>query len=284
MKRTCDVRAVSLTYDIQTEKETSIDCNEDSQLWCTETRTRCHNIIEKNSFHLQEIMPAPFHQIVAVIYVLRRLVICTSVAPLLIVCLPIALRLLYTGLSLCVGGDDRSILLVSAVTACFSGLALYCHSIIDMLSSEATGAKAISVNSNETQRSESEGTKEDNATERSEAATQGKSTQSAARIRKPTYRIQIQFWLAMFVLSLLIVRSWERSFLLRVVRNLLPSNAFLLQLPSISMSLRLSFSTLVLGCMVAARFFGPTSIGTLSPLIRDRSPFLSHTIVPFPLF
>jgi hypothetical protein len=212
-------------------------------------------------------MPAPFHQIVAIIYVLRRLVICTSVAPLLMIGVPIALRLLYTILSLCVGGDDRSIFLAAVLTAVLSGLAVYFHPLIDFISSETAKANATKSKSKELQRSDE--TKKDSAMESSKAATPEKSALSLGRMGTPFHRIQL--FLAVFVLSIVMVRSWEQSFLLRVVRNLLPNRAFLLQLPTFLTSLRLSFSMLVLGCMVAARFFGPTSIGTFSMIPGRKS-------------
>lgn len=198
-------------------------------------------------------MPAPFHQIVAVIYVLRRLVICTSVGPLLVIGIPIALRLLYAILSLCVGGDDRSILLVAVVTAILSGLVLYCQPLMDFISSEIAKSNAAKLKLKESQRSN--GTNEDIPLEHT-------SEKPVVRAGAPSNRIRMSLLLAMFVLSILIARSWERSFLLRVVRKLLPNGPFLLLVPTFSTSLRFAFSMMVLGSMVAARFFGPTSIGT----------------------
>ena len=204
-------------------------------------------------------MPAAFHQIVAVVYVLRRLVIGISIMPALGIGGPIAMRLAYGILSLAVRGDDRSVPLVVALTAFFSGTALYCLSVMNAVSNE-TAVVALS-KPNDSQ--PSDGTKEGSIIAVPEGRiTAVQSTQSVIRIGIPLHRrIWIRLWCITFVLSVWLVRTFERSFPFRLLRSLLPIHYFLL--PSFSSSLRLSLSMLVLGWMVGARFSGPTSIGTL---------------------
>jgi hypothetical protein len=225
-------------------------------------------------------MPAPFHQVVAIIYVLRRLLICGSIAPVLSILLPIVFRILYKFLSLCVGRsgdsvDDRPIIAVVLMTVLFTRTLRLDILRFVLPNSMAVKPNLIAVQHSTT--SNTETTNQDNQlsttimekqqrkvtvieTDDVNHTTRNVATPSRIALRQN----HVGSLVPMFVLSCILVRYVSFNGLLSFIVFPASSSNILQKLfmPTFLFTARISFSMIVLGWMVASRYTGSTSIST----------------------
>jgi hypothetical protein len=227
-------------------------------------------------------MPAPFHQVVAIIYVLRRLLICGSIAPVLSILLPIVFRILYKFLSLCVGRggdsvDDRPIVVVVLMTVLFTRTLRLDILRFVLPNSMAVKPNLIAVQSSKSITSNTETTNQDTKlsttivekqqrkvtvieTNDVNSTTRNVTTPSRIALRQN----HIRSLAPMFVLSCILVRYVSFNGLLSTIVFPTGSSNILQKLfmPTFLCTARISFSMIVLGWMVASRYTGSTSIST----------------------